>query len=479
MTSRLRILKMYVFWLILLAGAFGFAFGYLDAGRPLPGAYGSELPPVREPFHLPIFFPVHPGSASELPSASVDPQDPIFDFTGVPGWIQNRPVTNAMGVTIPKFEILVVKGTRLDGKTVVIPPGGLYFDASPSRGEIPMTGSKDYFLGKRFIFVDYRTDIRIRKNATVDSKRWTGVGNHLYRLAAAPVPKVVPNPVVLWRTYDGVSIRPWAFTQRWEKAESRWADQAPMTYLQGVVASTSLKPPSVLYRTLSGTAISREWWASRTLFFGDASPGQDIAGPDGTVRIIAISRTPAARTVDIRVVPASGTPRTFRLAASGGPGMPEDEHGRTAAIAREGNLAVVLWPKDPIRDGKVRLWVYGGVREWKTNAPFDGLEGWNYFPIACPIAHHIGGMIYNARPIRVRPGQVIPILGGYGRIEVVSVHGGTVKFRVGSRTRWTPVFSKTGNIDSVFGEGRAVHGILNTLNQTQADLAAHAAFRGN
>lgn len=442
-------------------------------------AYGKEMPPVLKSFRLPIFFPVRSGTASSLPAATIAPLDPIFDFDGIPGWVQNRPLPNAMGVSIPKFEILVIKGTRIDGGSVEIPPGGLYFDASPSRGEIPMTGSSDYFLGKRYFFVDYRATIRVRRNVTVDPNGWTGVGNHLYRLAAPPIPKVVPNPVVLWKTYDGVSIRPWAFTQRWEKDNARWADQTPMTYLQGVIASVSQAPPSVRYRSLSGTSISREWWASRKIFFGDAAPGKKFITSDGIVRIGAIFRLPSGPAVDIQIMPKGGKPETFRLESKSGPGMPEDAQGRSRMIARNGRLAVVLWPKDPIRGEKSRLWVYGGVREWKTNAPFKDLVGWNYFPIACPIAHHIGGMIYNDRPIRIRPGHVVPILGGYARLAVVSVHSGTVKFKVGSRNRWTPVLSKRGNIDSVFGEGRAVHGILNTLNQTEADLAGHATFRHN
>ncbi len=448
-------------------------------GHPDLKAYGADIPPVLQPFPLPIFFPVRTGTSSALPSSKIAPLDPIFDFDGVPGWVQNHPLTNAMGVSIPKFEILVIKGTRIDGKAVEIPPGGLYFDASPSRGEIPMTGSSDYFLGKRYFFVDYRTTIRVRRNVTVDPTHWTGVGNHLYRLAAPPIPKVVPNPVVLWKTYDGVSIRPWAFTQRWEKSGGRLTDQTPMTYLQGVIASVSQKPPSIHYRSLSGTSISREWWASRKVFFGDAAPGRVFTTSDGIVRIGAISSSPSGPAVDIQILPKGEKSETFRLEPQTTPGMPEDAQGRSRMIARSGRLAVVLWPKDPIRGKKARLWVYADVREWKTNAPFEDLSGWNYFPIACPIAHHIGGMIYNDRPIRLRPGRVVPVFGGYARLTVVSIHSGTVKFRVGSRNRWTPVLSKRGNIDSVFGEGRAVHGILNTLNQTEANLAGHVTFRQN
>ncbi|MCL4460751.1 MAG: hypothetical protein M1297_03415, partial [Nitrospirae bacterium] len=95
---------------------------------------------------------------------------------------------------------------------------------------------------------------------------------------------------------------------------------------------------------------------------------------------------------------------------------------------------------------------------------------WNYFPIACPIAHHIGGMIYNSRPLKLSPGQSVPLFGRYAWLKLVSVQGQKVLFEVGSHNRWTPLITKSGNIDSVFGEGRAVHGILSTLDSTRLDL---------
>lgn len=452
--------------LIATAGILSLA---LPLASPVQSRASSEEA-VRPPFHDTLMYPVTSGKGSVLPGATLVPDQPIFDFQGVPGWIQGKKYTNDMGVTIPKYEILVVKGSRVNGDSVTIPAGGVYFDASPARGEIPMTGSADYFLGKKYYFVDYRAHIIVRKNAPVDTKHWTAVGNHLYRLLSPPVPKVIPNPVLAWRTYDGVSIRPWAVTQRWQDARLQWADQTPMTYLQGVIAKSEEKSHSVLYRTLTGTAISKEWWASRKDFFGEVSKGQSIRTPDGIVKIEDIRSTPKGRTVSLTVRPRKGMARRYNLQDFRSPMLPESQTMRRRMIAIDGPIAVVLWPKGSVSGQKVKIWIYGNVREWKTNASFGGLKGWNYFPIACPIAHHIGGMIYNSHSLSLRPGESIPLAGRYGWLKLVSVQGQKVQFEVGSHHQWTSLMTKSGNLDSVFGEGRAVHGILGTIDSTRLDL---------
>ncbi|MHB8422016.1 MAG: hypothetical protein ACYC9S_04730 [Leptospirales bacterium] len=431
----------------------------------------ATVPDVVPPFHQPIFFPVETGKSSPLPGASLTPANPVFDFSGIPGWIQGKPFTNQMGVTIPKYEILVIKGSQVKGKRVVIPAGGVYFDASPARGELPMTGSADYFLGKKYYFVDYRPRILVQKNVTVDGTHWTGVGNHLYKLLSPPVPKVIPNPVIAWKTDDGVSVRPWAFTQRWERPASRWANQTAMTYLQGVVESVQKKPAGIRYRSLSGTAISAEWWTVRKPFFGEAREGQTIRTPDGDVIVDRITPSRTGGSVSLTIREHNGSPRHFMLESFNSPSLPESAELRHRMIAVSGSVSVVLWPKNPIHGKQVKLWVYSGVQEWKANAPFGRLVHWDYFPIACPIAHHIGGMIYNQEPITIQAGQHVDLFGHYARLELVSVHGQTVQFKIGSHQGWTPLLTKKGNIDSVFGEGRAVHGILNTLDVTNLKLS--------
>jgi len=138
-------------------------------------------------------------------------------------------------------------------------------------------------------------------------------------------------------------------------------------------------------------------------------------------------------------------------------------------IAIHGATAAVLWPHDALGADGVHLWVYGGVAKWKTNGDSFALPHVAYFPIACPIAHHIGGMIYNTRALKIVPGRPASLFGGYATLDVVSISGSTVKFKVTTSSGSTPVFVKRGNIDAVLGKGRAAHGILSSLDTT--DLA--------
>ena len=438
-------------------------------GSSMLGAFAPQVAraadPVVAPFPPGLFYPVAHGSAPTIPGATLVPQSPIFLFSGIPGWIQGKKITNAMGVTIPKYEMLVIRGSKLNHGEVTIPPGGLYFDSSPARGELPMTGASDFFLGQRYYFVDYDARIQVKRNVSVSPGKFTVVGNHLYTLLLPPIPKVVPDPVVNWRTFDGVSIRPWALSERWEHPDAAHPDQRPLTYLQGVIRSTD--KGSIAFSSLTGTSIRAEWWARTRLFEGWGKTGQSIEKNGTGIRISSID--PRTQTVTVTFQKNGKKIATRTLSAINSPTLPENPTLRKKMIARVGSTAVVLWPHDAITDKGVHLWVYGGVAQWKTNAtPFKAGHV-AYFPIACPIAHHIGGMIYNTRSIHVAPGHPVPLFGGYATLDVVSVTGSAVKFRVTSKAGASPVLEKKGNIDSVFGEGRAAHGILSSLDTT--DLA--------
>ena len=436
-------------------------------------SFAQGAAPVLPPFPPGLFFPVDQGKAPTIPGATLQPSAPIFDFAGVPGWVQGTKVTNSMKVSIPKYEMLVIRGSHLRHHTIVIPPGGLYYDSSPARGEIPMTGSSDFILGKRYYFVDYDARIHVRNNVAIRQGRSTIVGNHLYTLLLPPIPKVVLNPVVHWQTFDGVSIRPWAFTERWAHPSTSQPDQRAMTYLQGVIHTVDKK--GVTFASLTGTAIHREWWAKNLLFEGVAKAGQQWVSHGQGVRIDRID--PGAKRVTVSYLQNGKKVFSKTLVAKEDPTLPENPDLRQKMITIHGTEAVVLWPHGAIENGSVRLWIFGGVEEWKTNHPLPGLTHYAYFPIACPIAHHIGGMLYNQRSLHLVPGQAVSILGGYAKIKVESIQGAKVKFLVETKTGKTPEFSKSGNIDGVIGEGRAAHGILASLDTTDLALSQDLAVK--
>jgi len=436
----------------------------------IPAVLGSEaqaaealVPPFPQKIVYPADFKSGPGFSGD----TLTPSHPVFDFAGVPGWIQGKKVTNSMKVTIPKYEMLVIRGSKVKDQTIVIPAGGLYFDASPARGELPMTGSQDYFFGKRYYFVDYDARIHVKKDAVVRSGQLTAVGNHLYTLLSPPIPKVVLDPVINWKTFDGVSIRPWAFSVRWTQPSSRRPNQKPMTYLQGVIRKIDKKNGAVTFASLSGTSIHSEWWAKTLVYEGDAHENQRLVKENSGIVIDRIDNRTSSVTFHFIMDGKKGPSRTLTVDRTST--LPENPKARKKMIAIDASTAVVLWPHDAISNGSVKLWVYAGVEQWLTNRHNFGFEHMAYFPIACPIAHHIGAMVYNTSPLVLKPGSPVSLWGGYARIEVVSIQGQDVQFKISSRSGSTPIFRKNGNIDSVIGGGRAAHGILSTLDTT--DLA--------
>ena len=234
-----------------------------------------------------------------------------------------------------------------------------------------------------------------------------------------------------------------------------------MTYLQGVIGHADKN--GVKFTSLTGTSIHSEWWAKRLLFEGIAKAGQRFGTGDDAVVITRIDQDQSRVTLSFLHKGRGIASRT--LVARNSPTLPENPVLRRKMTAIHDSMAVVLWPHDAVQKGTVHLWVYGGMEQWKTNRQNFGLKDMAYFPIA----HHIGRMIYNTRPLVLSPGTTTPLFGGYAQIKVVSIRGSEVKFMLATKHGKTPVFSKTGNIDAVIGAGRAAHGILSTLDTT--DLA--------
>jgi hypothetical protein len=456
-----------IFQLKMMARLAGLA-GLACLAHTLSYTEAGAAPILLPPFPPGIVYPVDMENAPAFSGATLIPSHPVFYFSGVPGWIQGKKVTNSMKVTIPKYEMMVIRGSMVRGNTVVIPAGGVYFDSSPARGELPMTGSKDFFFGKRYYFVDYDARIHVRKDAIVRTSQPTSVGNHLYTLVALPIPKVVPEPVINWRTYDGVSIRPWAFSIRWQSPSAQSPDQKPMTYLQGVIRKVDPKAKTITFSSLTGSSIHSEWWARSLVFEGTAKAGEKFLKNNTGIVIDRIDDKRTSVTFHFIRNGKIGSEKTLISVMT--PSLPENASVRKKMIAIDGSVAVVLWPHDAISNASARLWVYSGVEHWTTNRSILGFDHMAYFPIACPIAHHIGAMVYNTRPIILTPRAPVALWDGYAKIEVVSIKDQAVQFKITSKPGTTPTFKKTGNIDAVIGEGRAAHGILSTLDATDLDL---------
>ena len=283
-----------------------------------------------------------------VPGIYLMPHDFFQDRAGVPGWENVKIGEHRPSV----IESLVIKGSRVIGQKVVIPAGGIYYDATPEAQSV-MEGERGVFLGHTLTLVKKTVQEESFVHYQVKLGYNFHVGNHIFQYLFNTKTGI---PALLWRTYDGVSIRPQAFTQYKEHSQA----VIPQTRIHGVYSDS--KFPFAKYEIFSGPWISEELW--------ETSNGQIL-----------------------------------RIKAN-----------------------------DPVGDHSRVL------------------------PISCPIGHHIGLMVYNTEPITLDLGKKTAVFKGYLRLKIVKITpDGHVIFTVNGRR-------ETGykGIDSLYGHGRAIDGIINT-----------------
>ncbi len=146
-----------------------------------------------------------------IPGAELLPHDPVVDSRVLPGW-KEVPMKDGKNKTI---ESLVIKGSAIvhkkdkDGKPVgppliLIPAGGLVYDATPLETHLPV-GDRGVIFGHRAVLVKKDLQEETCRNFSVLAGRSFEVGDSVLTYLM-PGPK--GGPALLWRTLDGVSIRP-------------------------------------------------------------------------------------------------------------------------------------------------------------------------------------------------------------------------------------------------------------------------------
>ena len=127
------------------------------------------------------------------------------------------------------IESLVIKGSSIvhkknkDGKPtgpplVLIPAGGLVYDATPLETHLPV-GDRGVIFGHRAVLVKKDLQEETCRNFSVLAGRSFEVGDSVLTYLM-PGPK--GGPALLWRTLDGVSIRPTrSMSIRWARCRQR------------------------------------------------------------------------------------------------------------------------------------------------------------------------------------------------------------------------------------------------------------------
>lgn len=265
----------------------------------------------------------------------------------VPGWssVQMNQKTPLVS------ETLVISGAKRFGKIVVIPPGGIFYDASPvAQGIRP--GGEGLFLGKKMFLLKTNLEIEKKRNQTIRKGQVILLGNNVieYLFNRHGI------PVIVWHTIDGVAIRPHPVTQIGKGIA--WPVDSTLVRLR----YDHVTPKNVHYLSASGTWFSSEDWLS----------------------------------------------------------------------------------------GGKKLHI-------NFNSILDLDTRFSIIPIACPIGHHIGMMLYNVKPIILPIAMTEHLLGGYLRLRPVSSKTGKGGFDLMVNGRKTGSFS---SVTTVFGRARNTDGLI-------------------
>lgn len=175
------------------------------------GASGYPLP--FDPFVAPESFGC---KRLIVPGAEILPHDPVVDPQRLPGW-KAVPMKGGKNATV---ETLVIKGSAIGHKKdatgkidpiplVVIPAGGLVYDATVRDTHLPV-GDPGVIFGQKAWLLSKEVSEETCRNFSVLAGRSFPVGDSVITYLM-PGPK--GGPLVLWRTVDGMSIRPHPLTE--------------------------------------------------------------------------------------------------------------------------------------------------------------------------------------------------------------------------------------------------------------------------
>lgn len=176
------------------------------------------------------------------------PNNFTFDKRGVKNW-----KTLTFGKDKPNVvESLVIKGSRVKNKTVIIPPGGLYYDAAPDKFSIPV-GGESLLFGKGVVLEKMTVQEETDKNFEIMAGHPFHVGNHTLVYF---FPTKNGLPILLWQTFDGTSIREKPLTQY--KSGTSPDKEKWSTKIRGIYEKAS--PKRAIYQSFSAPWISEETW---------------------------------------------------------------------------------------------------------------------------------------------------------------------------------------------------------------------------
>ena len=408
-----------------------------------------DIRPPRRGGSLPC--PVRYDNPEPPPFTLLPLQDPLY-VPGLPGFVAGEQTVDDEGLVIPKFDGVVLRGTRVVQGRVEIPPGGLCYLADTMRSTYPAVGSYDFLLGRRIFFVDYDLQLVVREEVALTPEAPAVVGDVVYVLGAAPRHQAARNVVVHARSVSGID---WDFAGMspisLPMGEDNWfSPQFALAYNQG--RATKVSPERVEFEALTGMHLAAQLVASERLFYGRLEDGARLAAGDGE---LVVRREGEAWELTFR----SAGHQAQRRFAPPWPTelLPEDQAARRSLQLRfpDGVAELVPHPEGPL------LRLYRGLEELTSGRAYPRDTAFRLHNVSCPIGHSWSVSVYNPQGLRLGPGESVLGPEGYFRLAVDEIAGERVRWHLEDREgRCSLPLVKAGNLDTLVGGGRAVQHLL-------------------
>ena len=470
-----------------------FAFVVASTLGVAPAMADDAVTPYNEGH--PIAFPVVTEWV-EPPLVLAQPVDPVYIPT-LPGLLAGKPAVNFMGGKIPKHDGLTIKKSSVKDGKVTIPTGGFVFLWDTTRGILPVVGSTEFVFGEDNVwyYVDYPGAV-IAKATNVTLKRGDKVvvGDNIFHYISATGHGCFRNPVIDLRTESGVA---WDFVGMAPATFSvGLTDKDPgkdlhygyksgdkpggpkesviLDYNQLFAQRKNIGIKEMTLDTIYSTDL-QTWTMTPSLAYkGKAGKGDKIKADGYEVEILDTKATPEEQSVQVRLL-KDGTelaaktlvwkPQADRYLS------PYNVEWQKNILLKHGEAIVHLlaayYPDmtTAVDAEGANLAVYTRCVEVSDGQPIPWDKRFAVDFQQCPQGHGFGAVFWNIEPIVLGADNNV-FKGPMAHLNLVidKIDGETATFHLETSKGKSLVFTKTGNIDLILGQGRAQKDVIRDLN---------------
>jgi len=403
----------------------------------------------------------HPIAKNDIPpppfSLIADrPVNPAY-VPGLPGLLQNVPVTDDFGRKPPKFDGVFIRKSRVENGEVIIPAGGLVYHEDTWGGQVALRGEQIPVLGRLATYVDYDMTIVVKENVTIPAGGSVVVGGQVYQYYATVVHNNTANHTLHVKTIAGTDWE-WAFGSPVLSAtQTDWWGGTNFAQLYNQGKAREVNNRQMVFDWISGVRMDRIVVADEKVFAGLAGANDQWKAGNKTVRVAAVNAE--AGTVNIEVLEGD----KVVLAKTVGPVkrelLIEDTAARKQLVFEHEDVIGFLspWP-EAFKDGKANLKIYAKAMSMRYGETFAGDNRFNVYPVGCPTGHNFGYMLVNKEEIRLKAGATYNGPQGYFKVVIDKTDGDKVlawhvEDSKGNRSANLGGANIT-NVDLVLGQGR-------------------------